>query len=46
MTTARPHELTVTDHHSERVVDGLGWLAMVLPNLIQQSLAADGSTLR
>ena len=46
MTTARPHELTVADHYSERVVDGLGWLAMVLPNLIQQSLAADGSTLR
>ena len=42
MTTVRFHELTVAHHHSKRVVDGLGWFAMALPNLVQQSLAADG----
>ena len=41
MTTARFHELTGAHHHSKSVVDGLGWFAMALPNLIQQSLAAD-----
>ena len=41
MTAARFHELTVTHHHSKRVVDGLGRFAMALPNLIQQSLSAD-----
>ena len=42
MPTARPHELTVAHHHSDRVVDGFGWFAVALPNLIQQPLAADG----
>ena len=41
VTAARFHELTVTHHHSKRVVDGLGRFAMALPNLIQQSLSAD-----